>query len=261
MLKNDANIDEFSIQFDNFNLKKEYEIKGLDPNQIFMKHMAFVGYSVSFSNTFLFEEEEDDSQNPQALLIEKKQEYIDIVISTIDQHRQHGRLLNERSTRSPNTSNKIGLPKQKSQSEAQEQRKYSMGNSDDGGDENTPKGSLERPHKLSVTSERKRQTHREGGNEGAPEDEIVLEDMELDVNIEDIECPDEEQRIQERREVATSLDTQEPIIFEEESLTLHSAMFDKYSKKLIIENVHSKNEKVQGKLSSKLNLMEFQHLK
>jgi hypothetical protein len=90
MLKNAANIDEFSIQFDNFNLKKEYEIKGFDPNQIFMKHMAFVGYSVSFSNTFLFEEEEDDSQNPQALLIEKKQEDIDIVISTIDQHRQHG---------------------------------------------------------------------------------------------------------------------------------------------------------------------------
>jgi hypothetical protein len=31
-------------------------------------------------------------------------------------------------------------------------------------------------------------------------------------------------------------------------------MFDKYSKKLVIENVHSKNEKVQGKLRSKLNL-------
>jgi hypothetical protein len=62
-----------------------------------------------------------------------------------------------------------------------------------------------------VTSKRKRQTSREGGNEGAPEDEIVLEDMDLDVNIEDIEFPDEEQRVQEKREVMEALATQEPI--------------------------------------------------
>jgi hypothetical protein len=68
------------------------------------------------------------------------------------------------------------------------------------------------------------------------------------VNIEDIECPDEEQRIQERREVATSLDTQEPIIFEEESLTLHSAMFDKGEKKLVIEKIHAKNKKSSRKI-------------
>jgi len=50
------------------------------------------------------------------------------------------------------------------------------------------------------------------------------------------------------------LATHEPILFEEESLTLHNAMFDKGSKYLVIEKVHSKNKKVQGKLSSKLNL-------
>jgi hypothetical protein len=71
-----------------------------------------------------------------------------------------------------------------------------------------------------VTSERKKQTSK-GGNEGAHEEEIVLEDMDLDVNIEDIEFHDEEQRIQESREVATKLATQEPILFEEESLNLH----------------------------------------
>jgi hypothetical protein len=92
MLKNNANIDEFSIQFDQFNLKKANEIKGFDPNQLFMKHMTLVGYSVSFANTFLFGEEEDDSQNPQALLIEKKQEDIETVVSTTDQHRQQGKI-------------------------------------------------------------------------------------------------------------------------------------------------------------------------
>jgi hypothetical protein len=66
-LKNTTNIDEFSVQFDQFNLNKVDEIKGFDPNHIFLKHMTSVGYNVSFSSTFLFEEEEGDSHNPQAL--------------------------------------------------------------------------------------------------------------------------------------------------------------------------------------------------
>jgi hypothetical protein len=81
----------FLVQFDQFNLNKVDEIKGFDPNQFFMKHMTYVGYSVSFSNTFLFREEEGDSQNPQALSIEKKQEDIETIVSTTDQHRQWGK--------------------------------------------------------------------------------------------------------------------------------------------------------------------------
>ena len=57
--------------------------------------------------------------------------------------------------------------------------------------------------------------------------------MELGVNIEDIEFPDEEQRMQKSREVATKLATQETIMFEEESMTLDSATFDKNSSKLV----------------------------
>ena len=90
-----------------------------------------------------------------------------------------------------------------------------MNNSNDGGDHNPPKGSFERYHKLLVTSKIKIQISREGGNEGAPKDEVVLEDMNLDVNIEDIEFPNEEQRIQESREVTIALATWEPILFEE----------------------------------------------
>jgi hypothetical protein len=58
-----------------------------------MNHMIYVGYSISFSNTFLFGEEEGDSQNPQALSIEKKQDDIETIISTTDQHRQREKLL------------------------------------------------------------------------------------------------------------------------------------------------------------------------
>jgi hypothetical protein len=54
---------------------------------------------------------------------------------------------------------------------------------------NPPKGSLERPHKIPVTSKRKIQTNQEGASEVTHEEEIDLEDMDLDVNIEDIEFP------------------------------------------------------------------------
>jgi hypothetical protein len=113
---------------------------------------------------------------------------------------------------------------------------------------------LERPHKLPVTSKRKRQTNQQEVEEVTPEDKVVLEDMDLDANIEDIEFPDEEKRLQESREVAAELETQEPVFFEEESLTVHNALFDKDSKKLIFERIHSKNKKVQGKSNSELDL-------
>jgi hypothetical protein len=47
--------------------------------------------------------------------------------------------------------------------------------------------------------------------------------MELNTNVEEIETACEEQRLQESRTIARELDTQELIIFEEESLTLHHA--------------------------------------
>jgi len=59
---------------------------------------------------------------------------------------------------------------------------------------------LERPHKIPVTK-RKIQINQEEENEVKPKDEIILEDMDLYANIEDIEFLDEEQRVQEIREV------------------------------------------------------------
>ena len=52
------------------------------------------------------------------------------------------------------------------------------------------------------------------------------------------------------------LATQEPVFYEEESLTLHNALFDKDSKKLIFERVNLKGKKVQGKTLSEFNLRE-----
>ena len=52
-----------------------------------MTHMTSVGYSVSFSKTFLFGEEEGDNQNPQGLPVEKLQEDIETIVSTNDHHK------------------------------------------------------------------------------------------------------------------------------------------------------------------------------
>jgi hypothetical protein len=51
-VKSVSNLDENSTQFELVILKKDNEIKGFNPNQLFMTHMTSVGYSVSFSNTF-----------------------------------------------------------------------------------------------------------------------------------------------------------------------------------------------------------------
>jgi hypothetical protein len=55
---------------------------------------------------------------------------------------------------------------------------------------------IENPHKLPISSKRKRGTNKEGESEYLPRNEIVPEDMELDVNIEKIEFTGEEQRLE-----------------------------------------------------------------
>jgi len=67
-----------------------------------------------------------------------------------------------------------------------------MDNFDDGGEKNPPKGNLENPHKLPITSKRKRGTNKEAENEDIPRNESVPKDMELDVKIEEIEFEGEE---------------------------------------------------------------------
>ena len=81
-LKNVANIDEYAVQFDQYNLKVANEIKGFDPKHFFMKHMIYVCYNVSYENTFLFGEEEDDDKNPKEFPIED----IDTIIITNEPH-------------------------------------------------------------------------------------------------------------------------------------------------------------------------------
>jgi hypothetical protein len=56
------------------------------------------------------------------------------------------------------------------------------------------------------------------------------------------------------REITQELACQEPLIFEEESVTLHHMDFNKESKKLLIEKINLKNKKVVEKWNSEIDL-------
>jgi hypothetical protein len=129
----------------------------------------------------------------------------------------------------------------------QEKQNSLIENSGDGYDLDHPKKSIERPHKLPV-NKRKRQINQvQEVEKSILGEEVLLEDMELDENIEDIEFPDDEHRAQQSREVVEELATPEPAFYEEDSLTLHSALFDKVLNNLVFELVNSKGKRIQQK--------------
>jgi hypothetical protein len=108
-----------------------------------------------------------------------------------------------------------------------------------GGDKNPPQGKIENPHKLQVKRKRKN-SQREEVEQPISENDISLEDMDLEVDIENIHFPDEEQRLQESQQVAVELATQEEDFSEEESFSIQNALFDKNSRKLIFEGFDPK---------------------
>jgi hypothetical protein len=65
--------------------------------------------------------------------------------------------------------------------------------------------------------------------------------MDLDVDIENIEFPEDERRAFIEKELIV----QENIFDEEESLILHNASFDKEIKKLLFQHVNSRGKMVK----------------
>jgi hypothetical protein len=121
------------------------------------------------------------------------------VVSTTEQHKKDGKCVNERGTQPPNVSQKSGTSKQSTQHIDEEKKKTPVDNFDDEGDHNPLRGSLEKPHKIPITSKINGKKNQEGINEVKHEDKITLEDMNLDANIKDIKFPNEEKRVQESR--------------------------------------------------------------
>jgi hypothetical protein len=76
--------------------------------------------------------------------------------------------------------------------------------------------------------------------------------MEVSVEEEDLDWS--AQRFLENREITQQLACQEPLVFEEEYVTLHHVAFNKESKKLLIDKINLKNKKVPEKLNSNIDL-------
>jgi hypothetical protein len=87
-LKNASKIDEFATQFDHYNLKLENQVRGFDPQQYFMNHMVFIGFSVSYINSCIYGEEENDDNNSEEVLVANPE----TIINTNESHHQHGGL-------------------------------------------------------------------------------------------------------------------------------------------------------------------------
>jgi hypothetical protein len=144
------------------------------------------------------------------------------------------------------------MTQSKTHSNNGEKRKSTVGSVGDGGDKDPPKKSIEKSHAVSGSSKRKRDTV-EKENQGVQECEINSEEMEVDTIV---GVPDwAEQQLIESITIVEELACDEPIVFEEEYVTLHHVAFNQSSKKLQIEKVNLKNKKVAEKWNSEIDIV------
>jgi hypothetical protein len=138
-----------------------------------------------------------------------------------------------------------------------EMRKASVGGSDDGGDKDPPRKNLEKSHIAYTSMKRKRNTSVTGLS--IPEVQESPHTMDIDELIEEPSWS--AQRLLETREIVDVIITQDPEIFEEESVTLHHTptivrLRNCYWKKSILKiKGHQKNGNLQ------LTLMELHRKK
>jgi hypothetical protein len=78
--------------------------------------------------------------------------------------------------------------------------------------------------------------------------------MDLDVDIKNIWFPNEEERVQENTQFTVELAIQNEVFSNEETFSVHNALFDKSSKKLIFER-NSKSKR--GKSHSTIDLRDI----
>jgi nucleoside-triphosphatase THEP1 len=239
-------IDEFANHFHNLNLKYAENIRGFDPNGIFVEHMLTVGFSSSFIHTVLGEEEDNNLGNPTHTTGD-----LEMVLSTNELYKQRGKGPSEKSAQSPTVTPKTSTPRS-SAPVAHPSKKVINSSSGGGGDKNPPPGKIESSHKLPLRKKRKNIVQEE--EEHRVESDInsfSLEDMELEADIEkmfpNIDQPGGAAHQNQSLEIVEN-----EIFDEEESFVFQSVVFDNESKKLIIEKSDAKNKK--GKYRSEVNL-------
>ena len=122
-------------------------------------------------------------------------------------------------------------------------RNIANSSSSGGGEKNPTLGNIENSHKFFVRKKRKKLIQEEEDNLIENDIQIFsLDDMELEADNEKIFHVIEQPKIVTQKNVLLEVVANE-IFREEESFTFQSVMFDKESKKLIVERGDQKNEK------------------
>jgi hypothetical protein len=165
-------IDEFTNHFHNLNLKYVENIRGFDPNGIFVEHMLTMGFSSSFIHTVLGEEEDNNLGNPTNIAGD-----LETVLSTNELYKHRGKGPSETITP------KISTP-QSNALAAHPYKKVTNSISGGGGDKNPPSGKIEISHKLPLRRKRKNIVQEE--EEHRVKSDITkfsLEGMELETTL------------------------------------------------------------------------------
>jgi hypothetical protein len=71
-------------------------MKGFYPQQLFMNHIIYNGFSVSFINTYIYEEEENEGNNSQERLVDD----LETIISKNKAYKQHGKFISDGGSKS-----------------------------------------------------------------------------------------------------------------------------------------------------------------
>jgi hypothetical protein len=97
--------------------------------------MVFVGFIASYINTCIYGEEENDDNYSKTVLVAD----LETIVSTNEAHRQHGRVINERSTKSQIYYQINNTPKKNPQTIMKKKQNSLIDNSGDEDDPNHPK--------------------------------------------------------------------------------------------------------------------------
>jgi hypothetical protein len=149
IFRNIKKIDEFANPFHNENLKYAENIKGFDPNKIFLENMLSVGFNNSFIHTILSEEYNNNLGTPAHNTGD-----LETILSTNKFYKKKGKGPSEKRAYSPVVTPKT-TTSQSNSPMAYPTRKVTNSSSSDGGEKNPPSGKIEISHKLPLRKKRK----------------------------------------------------------------------------------------------------------
>jgi hypothetical protein len=159
MFRNINKVDEFANHLNNVSLKYAENIKGFDPNKIFVGHMLSMGFNNSFIQTILNEEE---AGNNQITHVHDPGD-LETLLNNNDFYKQRGKCPSERSAQSLVVTPKNTTSRSNAPMIHQDKKKFNSSSSG-GGEKKSTHGKIENSHKLLVRKKRKNLVQEEEDN-------------------------------------------------------------------------------------------------